>query len=608
MQTATSRARLHDALEMLMMPHHRWVRPKETGAPVRITFERPGGGSGDDAKPSKSFEGHYHWIARHDLNDLKRFRQFVDDKTPEAEPDLEWTFGEWGHYHSFFQEGLRKLSLPPGSVIELGQLVNAQIQATKDKKPKKDGEQKAEHATRPGDWTPEAEPGAGETASGLAKLTPNRRLHVQVVRYEGKQIGILRIPDYAPFGMAPEMHWLNEVMKQLENATDALIIDQLSNPGGYVFQFAEIAGLFAHEKPIDLGTFEARLSETFFAAYEQAPVPDFDHEKFVHDQRLNFAHLTLHRRAMEALRKRFDAGERWSGPLAFGASQTFFLPGQSGQVFARNGAAYSKPVLVLNDERSGSGGDFLPAALQANGRALIFGDTSLGLGGPVYRGQSSMPGSEMSMRCTYGMCYRADGLPIENVGVVPDVLRPLTEYDLRGRFSSYAKDALKLAVRLASGATREEIVSEEAEKLREARKKVRKVAEFDEAVRVLDELAEIARTETNGAVLADRYQDAFARLSSLELERLDETHWRLLRIPLPLVLAKTDPILASLSDADAASERLEEMRALPRYASGTPLEATLSALADGVGTFRKARLSPCLRELVARLAPPGGNQ
>ena len=272
-------------------------------------------------------------------------------------------------------------------------------------------------------------------------------------------------------------------------------------------------------------------------------------------------------------------------------------------MFARNGAAYTKPVLILNDTRSGSGGDFFPAAMQANGRAMIFGETSLGLGGPVYRGQASMPGSEMSMRCTYGMCHRADGLPIENVGIVPDVLRPVTEEDLRGGFSAYAKDALKLAARLAAGATRDELVADETKKRDEARKNVRTLPEFDEAIRILDGLQEVARTESDVTLVTERYREAFAQLAQLELERLDEAHWRLLTVPIPLVLAKTDPILASLDDAEAASERLDEMRRLPRYAAETALAATLAVLAEGIGVVRKARLSPCLRALVATEAP-----
>lgn len=591
MQTATYRARFHEALELLVVPTHRWGRPKETGAPVAFTFERPAG-KGDGAGKTLRFEGHYNWVARHDLEELKRFRQFVDDKIPEPD-DRPYYYGDWATYDSFFQEGLEKLSLPTGTVLELGQLVNAQIDEAREARKRKSKTTGAEIS----DEEEAATDPVAEAGPGLGKLLANRRLHVQIVRYEGKQIGILRIPDYVPFTISSETQWLRELIQQLENATDVLVIDQLTNAGGYVWQFAELAGMFGHEKPMNLGTFEVKLSETFFSSYEFPSSPDFDHEKLVNDQRLNFAHLTLHKRAMETLRRRFDAGERWSGPLAFGSPHSYFLPGQSGTVFARNKAVYTKPVLILNDQRSASGGDFFPAAMQANGRAVIFGETSQGLGGPVYRSQASMPGSEMTMRCTYGVCLRADGLPIENVGVVPDVLRPVTVEDLRGGFSQFAKDALKVAARLAAGDTISDLRAQEAKAYAEAVKKAPKSKDFDEIRGIFDELRDAANTETDPGRLAERYRDGFERLRRTGFGNLERVHWRLLRLPIPLVLAKTDPILASLAEGDAIEERLREMLALPRYAEGTPLRPLVAALHDGMPTIAKARVNPCVREL-----------
>ena len=241
------------------------------------------------------------------------------------------------------------------------------------------------------------------------------------------------------------MTWLAEMIKRLEAKVDVLIIDQLDNGGGYVESVNQLARLFAHDKNLEGGTIDIRLSDRYLNALEQwgqAPDADKDHlreadimepraedeeesSEFTADRDSmfppsNFTKLNLSREALEKLRKQQAAGKEYSGPLPNFGTTTRFHKGKSGVIVGRPGYTFSKKVLILNNAASASGGDMFPALLQANGRAYVFGENSAGLGGPLHHSHSSMPPFGMFMRSTLGYSERPDGLPMENIGTVPD--------------------------------------------------------------------------------------------------------------------------------------------------------------------------------------------
>jgi C-terminal processing protease CtpA/Prc len=91
--------------------------------------------------------------------------------------------------------------------------------------------------------------------------------------------------------------------------------------------------------------------------------------------------------------------------------------------------AYAKPILVLTDEFSASGGDMLPAILQSNNRGPIFGWRTMGAGGSVVS-FSGPAFTESIFRITVSLMNRGhlvntpDFPPapyIENIGVRPDI-------------------------------------------------------------------------------------------------------------------------------------------------------------------------------------------
>ena len=105
---------------------------------------------------------------------------------------------------------------------------------------------------------------------------------------------------------------------------------------------------------------------------------------------------------------------------------------------------YTKPVVVLMNRGSGSCGDFFPAILKDNNRAKLFGETTIGLGGPVL-GTSQLPLSEITVQTTVGATMRLNGEYIENNGVKPDVEYKITIDDLNNGYRNYIKGFIDLA-------------------------------------------------------------------------------------------------------------------------------------------------------------------
>jgi C-terminal processing protease CtpA/Prc len=103
---------------------------------------------------------------------------------------------------------------------------------------------------------------------------------------------------------------------------------------------------------------------------------------------------------------------------------------------------WNKPVLVLHDELSGSGGDVFPDLLQAGGAAKTFGARTMGLGGSV-EPVITLPYSQAQLHLTRGLMgpYNPSGDPklIENEGVTPNYPYAHTIADFRAGYVGYVK-------------------------------------------------------------------------------------------------------------------------------------------------------------------------
>jgi C-terminal processing protease CtpA/Prc len=100
-------------------------------------------------------------------------------------------------------------------------------------------------------------------------------------------------------------------------------------------------------------------------------------------------------------------------------------------------------MLVYVDELCFSCGDFVPAILQDNGRAILFGKRTAGAGGYVLGVKHPNLNGIRGFTLTGSIAERKDLQPIENLGVTPDIAYELTIDDARHGYRDLANHLKK---------------------------------------------------------------------------------------------------------------------------------------------------------------------
>jgi Peptidase family S41/PDZ domain len=230
----------------------------------------------------------------------------------------------------------------------------------------------------------------------------------------GVRIGLIRIPTMSPPNVTLALQQLDTEIAYFNNNTDCLIVDVMRNPGGTVSFVESISQRFIPTPFRTLG-FEIRAtgawlfsfaSQLISAQLSNAP------PQIIENLRNNFNEVL---RAYNEKRGR-------SGPVSLNSTGSLILQPAS--------VAYTKPLMVLVDEFSASGGDAFPAILQDNHRGPIFGMRTMGAGGSVV-GFNATAFTESFFRVTVSLMNRANPIVtgefppapyVENIGVRPDIV------------------------------------------------------------------------------------------------------------------------------------------------------------------------------------------
>jgi hypothetical protein len=230
----------------------------------------------------------------------------------------------------------------------------------------------------------------------------------------GLRIGLIRIPSMSPPSVATALQQLDQEIAYFNENTDALVIDVMRNPGGLVSFVEALAQRFI-PSPFQIIGFEVRATGSWLfsfasqlnAAQNSGAPPDI-----IQNLRNNFN---------EVLRA-YNENRGRSAPVSLNATGSLTLSPVAG--------AYSKPLIVLTDEFSASGGDMFPAIIQDNHRGPLVGMRTMGAGGSVV----GFPGTaftESIFRITVSLMNRGriiqttDFPPapyVENIGVRPDLV------------------------------------------------------------------------------------------------------------------------------------------------------------------------------------------
>lgn len=238
-------------------------------------------------------------------------------------------------------------------------------------------------------------------------------------------VGYLRIPHY---------HWQNEATKAMENDlrfsqyeyviseleknTVGLVIDQDHNCGGQVKLVEQLVSLFA-DKPF-IG-----LEFQFLAS--RAEYLDFS--SWLDEEKQNTLEGKTWKEVLDLIKTTWVEGKNRLTP------KTTF---NSSRLVQPNSVRYTKPVLILIDEMSGSGGDAFPAMMQGHTKAKLFGSRTMGAGGHVVSGMS-LPYTGNQLNMTKSLFFHPNGTAIENNGAVPDYSYEITRDDFVYGYREYRK-------------------------------------------------------------------------------------------------------------------------------------------------------------------------
>jgi hypothetical protein len=268
----------------------------------------------------------------------------------------------------------------------------------------------------------------------------------------GHAIGYIRIPHYDEFkAMISEF---GKIMLLMDEKTDALVIDQLHNFGGYVDYMYGLASILAidplkapHHR-IKITQREAMVAYAkleLIKLYELAlqhkdskdappnnEVDEQDAEKDIdstkEDNAINFQELLFLKSYYQLILDEWNRGTTLTRPTPILGVD---------RINPHAKYHYTKPIVMLIDEIDFSGGDFMPAILQDNQRAVLFGSRTAGAGGFVTAFQ--FPNHHGIGRCSYtgSIAERAGAAKIENVGVTPDIEYHLTPSDIQNGYTGY---------------------------------------------------------------------------------------------------------------------------------------------------------------------------
>ena len=273
-------------------------------------------------------------------------------------------------------------------------------------------------------------------------------------------IGVIRLPSYIPGYAMANLEMSNYtkavadfagILKHFQKFTRALIIDQNNNPGGSVFYLYALASMLSDQA---LTVPQHRVALSFAEANSwigsikelAALKTDEDAKKVFGNEGLAGYPVSLALAHSILDYARFYVNEFRTGK---DISSPYYLYGVD-KINPSPYVQYTKPVVLLTNELDFSGGDFFPAILQDNKRVTVVGTRTAGAGG--YVKSSFFPNSFglASVSFTGSIAERVDKNPIENLGVTPDVLLPMTLEDYRGGFVKYqtgvkavVKDLLK---------------------------------------------------------------------------------------------------------------------------------------------------------------------
>lgn len=268
---------------------------------------------------------------------------------------------------------------------------------------------------------------------------------------EGKRIGFLRIPDFAPASTLAASRELAGEIAFFRQNTDGLVVDVSRNPGGGCYALT-VASYLIPDRFWFFGE-ELRPTVDLITAYQSTL-------ELARRLRVEQWLIDTIEFQIGMIKTAYEENRGVTGPIP---ACSFTFENEPARDQAGRVIAYEKPVVVLIDEFSTSAGDIFPAMMQDNKRGVLVGKRTNGAGGRI---NESTVGFYMEGAATHtdSLVTRREpravqGYPtsyyIENVGVHPDIeLERMTVENLRNNGRPYADAFTRILVEEINKAAR----------------------------------------------------------------------------------------------------------------------------------------------------------
>lgn len=260
----------------------------------------------------------------------------------------------------------------------------------------------------------------------------------------GKLIGVVRIPSYTPDDEVKAVEQFGKIIERFQKVTDGMIIDQNNNPGGSVFYLYALASMLTDKA---LHTPQHKMAITYSEVQEALDITKQlkdvkDNESAVKEMGselsgypVSYQVVTMIRNFSDFILAEWKAGKKLSSP--------YYIWGVD-KINPNAKIQYTKPIVILTNELDFSGGDFFPAIMQDNKRVTVVGQRTAGAGGYVHSMTYPSAFGLTQVGYTGSIAERLSLNPIENLGVTPDVLVPMTVEDVRNDFKPYRAAVMKV--------------------------------------------------------------------------------------------------------------------------------------------------------------------
>jgi hypothetical protein len=235
----------------------------------------------------------------------------------------------------------------------------------------------------------------------------------------GHTIGFIRIPSYSPTSTTAALTAFQNEIAFFQANTEGLVVDEMRNPGGSVSYLNAIVSYLMPSKWRSIA-FELRASSEWVVAISSslvsataqgAPQNILDLLQAIKDE------IVAANGAMRGRTK----------PIPLDDVTIDRDPATDAK---GNMIAYTKPLIVLVDEMSASGGDAFAATIQDNARGPLLGWRTMGAGGNVEAweagtyslGITTVTESLMNRKTAIVTAEYPAAPYVENIGVRPEIV------------------------------------------------------------------------------------------------------------------------------------------------------------------------------------------